>query len=446
MSLDPGPLRRVVQGAVLTPADPGFASALASFNSQVPHRPELAVCVQNEAEVVAAIEFARAHRRVVTVHGGGHGAHVPIMGGVTLVTSGLSHVKVEPARALAHFGAGVRWSAVAEAAAPHGLAAITGSSPTVGAVGYLLAGGLGPLARSHGFSSDFVTAYRVVTGTGEALTARADTNAELFWALRGGKYGVGVVVAASLRLVALPPVFGGHLLFEAPHLERVLQGWLAWTATADARVTTSVVLLQFPPVEAVPPHLRGKRVLGLRFAFPGPRAEGERLLAPLRALAPAFHDGIGLLAPNELGRIHDDPTEPSPFMHRGTLLARADAALGEALLAAHAGPIAMLELRHLGAATTRDVPEGSAVSGRGAAYAVGFATMEPSAFAGFPAMAQALLDSLRPWRSAEENLNFFGQPHSADELAAAWPAATRARLESIRRRCDPDGVLDSGLR
>ncbi|MFY1621232.1 hypothetical protein [Micromonospora sp. WMMD736] len=45
---------------------------------------------------------------------------------------------------------------------------LPGSSGTVGVVGYLTGGGIGPLVRSVGLSSDHVRGFDVVTGSGAA--------------------------------------------------------------------------------------------------------------------------------------------------------------------------------------------------------------------------------------------------------------------------------------
>ena len=66
---------------------------------------------------------------------------------VLLRTSAMTGVDVDPERRIARVEAGVLWLDVVEAAAAHGLAALHGSSPDVGVVGYSLGGGIGWYAR-----------------------------------------------------------------------------------------------------------------------------------------------------------------------------------------------------------------------------------------------------------------------------------------------------------
>ncbi len=78
----------------------------------------------------------------------------------------MQELSVDPVARTARIGAGVKWARVIEAAVPYGLAPMSGSSSDVGAVGYTLGGGLGPLGRKHGFAADHVRSIEIVTGDG----------------------------------------------------------------------------------------------------------------------------------------------------------------------------------------------------------------------------------------------------------------------------------------
>jgi len=437
-------LRSRVSGSVLGAADQGFAAEVAGFNLAIEQSPDVAVVATTTADVVEAVLFARELALPVRVQSTGHGAHERITEGVLVSTRRLTAVKLDPATRIATIGAGARWSRVIAAGAPLGLAPVGGASPSVGVVGYLLGGGFGPLVRSHGASSDYVRGFTVVTGTGEIVEASADENADLFWALRGGKTGLGIVTEARVELVGLPSLYAGSLLFENQHVEKVLRGWFDYTATADDRVSTSIVMLRFPPIDAVPEPMRGKNFAAVRFAYPGEIGEGRRLAAPLRALAPVFIDSLGELPIDEIGLIHNDPEGPSPAWSNGTLLSHADADLASAVFAA-AGPNTRIpfvaaELRHLGGALATDVPEGSAVGGRSAKYAlVLVAAPEPSLFARIvPDAANAVFDAVRPWINPESNVNFSSNGGAA---TPNWSPETTERLAAVRKRYDPDRVF-----
>jgi FAD/FMN-containing dehydrogenase len=448
--LDLSDLRARISGTVLAPDDEGFAEETSGFNLATLYRPDAAVGVANEADVVEAVRFAAEHRLPVRVLATGHGPAEPVTDGILIVTKRLDALTIDPDTALATVGAGLKWEAVQAAAAPLGLTAITGSSPDVGAIGLTLGGGFGPLARSHGFTSDYARSFRVVTREGEAVTASAEENPDLFWALRGGKGGLGVVTELRIELVPLPVIYAGAIVFDTPHIETVLRGWIEWTATAPDDVTTSAAIIQFPEFDFVPEPIRGHHGIAVRFAFPGTSEDGERLAAPLRALAPALLDGIGELPTSMMGVIHSDPTTPLPAWDRGMLLASADQDLATVLLdqvgAGSRTPLMITELRHLGGRTATDVPEGSAVGGRAGAYS--FYTIgvpDPSLFETvLPAAADRLVEALAPWVSPQTNVNFAGRFTSREHFASAWPPEIFERLEAVRTAYDPLGLFTYG--
>src|SRR3712207_3525967 len=134
-------------------------------------------------------------------------------------------VSIDPDARVARVAAGVIWAEVVEAAAEYGLAALAGSSADVGVVGYTLGGGLSWLARKHGLACNQVLAVELVTADGEWIRADADTNADLFWALRGGGGSFGVVTALEFALVPVRDVVAGMLLWPIERAGEVLRAY-----------------------------------------------------------------------------------------------------------------------------------------------------------------------------------------------------------------------------
>ncbi|MCS5734571.1 FAD-binding oxidoreductase [Herbiconiux daphne] len=432
-----------VSGVVFRRGDAGVADETAAQNVLVKHDPDVVVGAADEQDVAAAVRFARSNDLAVHVLATGHGAYVPVTDGVLITTSRLSALAIDPERRVAHIGAGNHWSSVVAAAAEHALAPITGASGHVGVVGYLLGGGLGPLARTYGFSSDYVRSFEVVTADGEVLRASADENADLFWALRGGKGGFGVVTSVHLALVDLESFYGGSLFYDAESIPAVLGAWADFTATAPERATSSVAVIRFPPFDVVPEPLRGKTAITARIAYIGDPAEGERLFAPVQDAAPAIFGHVGVMPASEVSMIHNDPTDPSPVFDRGMLLDTVDhdfvAAFLEVLGPEQQVPIVAAELRHIGGATARDVPEGSAVGGRSAGYTfIMIGAPDPSLFGTvLPQIADGVTAHLARWVSTENNVNFAGDLSVPGSYEASWPAATFDRLASVREAYDP---------
>ena len=433
-----------LKGRILRPGEAGFEEEISGFNLAVTHRPDFVVKAESAADVAAAIDFARAAGLQVHVQSTGH-TDSPITSGVLVSTRRLDRLEIDPEVRTATLGSGVRWGPVVAGAAEHGLAPVTGSSPTVGVAGLILGGGIGPLGRSHGFASDYLLGATLVSGAGEIVETDAEKDPDLLWAIRGGKVGLGVLTELKIRLVELAQLYGGSLFFAEDDIETALRGWIDWTASADPQVTTSVAIARFPPFEEIPEPLRGRNLLSLRFAYPGAAGEGEQLAEPLRSLAPVYLDMVGELPPAEIGQIHNDPTEPSAGSVGGVLLDGADQDLAAAILGevgpGRETPISIVEVRHLGGATHTDVEEGSAVSGRRANYSLGYVCLDPSKFeTELPAAAERLYAAVGPWTSEEGNINLAGAA-AKGRLEAVWPADVWARLQEVRGRVDPDSVM-----
>ena len=442
-------LRSSVRGPVFVRGDDGLADEVAAFNALIHHDPDVVVGVTTEADVAAAVRFAAANGLAVRIQATGHGAESPITSGMIISTQRLDSLTVDPDTRTATIGAGLRWRPVIDAAAAHGLAPITGSSVSVGAVGYSLGGGLGPLVRSHGLSSDWVRGFRIVTATGEAVTADAHSNPELFWALRGGKGGLGVVTEMTIELVPLPALYAGGLFFDGAHdIETALRAWVDWLPDAPEEVSTSVALLRMPDLEFIPAPIRGRNLLNLRFAYPGDADEGARLIAPLRAAATVYIDAVGPMELHDVGTIHNDPEEGGPGWTFAAGLAGIDhdfdTELLERLGPSSDSPFVSVELRHLGGAAARDVTESSAAGGRDTALMLNLVAADPRNFAVAPAQAEAVVSAKATRLAATTNVNFGGDLARIGALEHAWPPETATRLATVRDAWDPDDVFAFG--
>ncbi len=198
MTLDD--LRSTVSGPVLEPGDAGFEEEVAAHNLIIRNRPDVAVGVADEADVVAAVRYAAEHRIPVHVQATGHGAHDPVEGGMLVLTKRLDAVSIDPRTGLATIGAGARWAAVIAAAAAFSTRTDHPARPPTSEPSATSSAAVSaPLIRSHGVSSDYVRGLRLVTPRGEAISVRRRRAPDLFWALRGGKGGFGVVTGGDGR-------------------------------------------------------------------------------------------------------------------------------------------------------------------------------------------------------------------------------------------------------
>ena len=225
-------LRAAIAGQVFVPGEAGYDQARQAWNLAVDQRPAVVVEAGSAADVAQAVRYARAHGIRIAPQGTGHGAGPlePLDGAMLLRTTRMRRVSIDPAARTARAEAGAVWQDVTVPAAQHGLAALAGSSPTVGVTGYTLGGGLGPLARRYGLAANSVTAAELVTPGGDLVRADADHESDLFWAVRGGG-GVGVVTALEMRLDPVRELYAGDLFFPIQRAAEVLHAWREWTAT-----------------------------------------------------------------------------------------------------------------------------------------------------------------------------------------------------------------------
>jgi hypothetical protein len=444
-------LRARVSGPVLTRDDPGFADEVKSWLLNYSHTPDVVVGAASADDVVEAVKFAVANGLPVRAQGTGHGADVRITDGLLITTKRLDSLVIDEKTCLATIGAGLEWARVVAATAPLGLMPVTGSSGTVGAVGFLLGGGLGPLVRSHGFGSDWVRGFQLVTREGELVRADPQQNSDLFWALRGGKGGFGVVTEVTVELAQLATIYGGSLTFDAPDIDAALRTWVAYTETADPSVSTSVSITRVPDLPFIPEVVRGRTLLALRFAYPGDAKTGETLAAPLRAAAPVYIDALAEMSVSELDSIHSDPPNPSVGWVRARMLSGLDEDLIDTVLgfagADQQFPFVALEMRHLGPASATDVAGGSAVSGRSAKATLTLVgAPNPDLFETvIPQVAEALWGAVAPWLDAENNVNFAVPFASKEAYESIWPSGVFARLATIRKKYDPSGTFVYGM-
>ena len=430
---------------VVTPADPGWDDARRAWNLALDQRPEMVALPASAEQVAAAVRHAREVGLRVAVQATGHGggARGPLEGAMLINTSRMREVAVDGPGRSARAAAGALWMDVVPAAAEHGLAALHGSAPDVGIVGYTLGGGVSWLARRHGLASNAVTALELVTPAGELVRADAETEPDLFWALRGGGGSFGVVTAIEFRLYPVESVHAGWLIWPWEEAREVLARWAEWAGTVPDEVTSVGRLLQVPPLPDLPDAVRGRQLVVVEAAILADEAEAGRLLAPLRELGPEI-DTFAQVPPDGLATLHMDPPEPVPYVGNGCLT---DAFPPEAVdaLVAVAGPgsgspLLSVEVRHVGGASAR-VPEGAGALGRMDGEFLLFALgllMPPATAHALDAAVARVVGAVAPWGRERSFLSFAEVP--TDIRAMFEPEAYR-RLAELCSRVDPEGLL-----
>jgi len=437
-------LQDIVRGTVTLPGDPGWDEARAAWNLSADQRPA-AVVQAADADDVAAV--LRAGCRVAP-QATGHGADAlgPLDETVLLKTSGLRGVSVDHGARVARVEAGVPAADAAAAAAAHGLAPVLGFAGTVGVVGLTLSGGTGWLSRRHGLAASNALAFDVVLASGERRRVDADNEPDLFWALRGGGRGA-VVVAAELALHPLAAVSGGMLAWPAEQAADVLAAFRKLTGAPDA-LGAAFRYLELPPLEVIPPPLRGRRLATVIAAYLGEHDEAVDLVAPLRAIPGSLVDTFAPIGLTDLVRIAGDPEMPVPSRGDGFLLRELteEAATLVAELAAggELAPLSVVEVRLLGGAMSEPDGDSAAVSGFAASHSIfaAGAAPAPEPTAATLARLGQVRDHLAPWAADQVILS---AATTDRDPARAFGSAGWDRLQRVLDAYDPERRIVGGV-
>jgi FAD/FMN-containing dehydrogenase len=419
---------------ITLPDDPGYDDARRAWNLAADQHPAAVAQVESADDIVVAVLHARANGLRVTAQGTGHGAlsYGDLSDTLLIRTERMRGVEIDAEHRIARVEAGAQWQDVVPRAAEHGLAALHGSAPDVGVVGYTLGGGLSFYGRRYGTAASRMLAVELVTAEGEHIRVSRKENAELFRALQGGGGSFGIVTHMEFELIAPGPVQAGHLFFPLERGREVFKAWAAMAPSFPKTATTIARAIRVPDIDGPPPEMRGKEFAFVESIILGSPEEANELLAPIRALGPIV-DTMATVAYQDLSHLHMDPPEPVPGAgDHWTLPAMPDAAIDA--MFDHYGPhIVGFEVR-LG---------GEAVASLGGPYlffGFGMAPM-PQLRDAVLAELGAMREALTPYRGEKLYANFVEHVGvAADEV---WDAKTLAHLRAVKAAIDPENVIRS---
>jgi hypothetical protein len=432
-----------VAGPILVPGDEGYPAESTGFDLSVPQRPALIVGASTTDDVVAAVRFALSHGLFVGVQATGHGPTVAADGCLLINTGRMTAVDVVAVNRTARLQAGTQWTDVIEAAAPFGLAPLSGSAPSVGAVSYSLGGGIGVLSRRFGFGADHIRAIEVVTADGELRRVTAEDSPDLFWAMRGAGANFGVVTSIEADLVAVPELYAGGLFFPGGDRADVLAAFVESVSTAPDALSLSVAVYTFPDLPTLPAAVRGRHCCHIRVTHQGAAAEAESFLDAIRGAGSVLLDTVRPLPLTEIGTIHNDRTAPLNVHSRSLVLRGLDQGLVDTVIA-HTAPDAtsLVELRHLGGALGRPPVVGNAVGHRGGVANL-FTTAYPTDDHTVADTEQArLLADLEPWSDGGALSTFLlGSKVTPADVRAAFRPEDYDRLVQLKTKWDPGNIF-----
>jgi FAD/FMN-containing dehydrogenase len=426
---------------ILRPGEAGYDESATGFmGSGAPAR---VVRPRDADEVAAAVTDAVRDGLAISVRSGGHSlvGHSTNEGGVVVDLRHLDGVEVlDAGRRLVRIGAGATWASVAGALAPYGWGLTSGDTTTVGVGGLALGGGIGWMVRRYGLTIDNLHSARVATADGRVLTASADEHPDLFWALRGGGGNFGVVVDFDFVVHETPAVHFGSVSYRMDDPAGVLTRWRDAMRGAPDELSSTVALVpRFPGA----PELA--QVLLCYAGDPGaPVADADAAIEPLLELGTVVEATI---TERRCADILEAPLRPPGISAHGRniLVSTLGDDVIAAAVAAHQGtaPTAVA-IRSLGGAFGRVAPDATAFAHRDAEAMVQCAVLLPEA-----TPDAEVASALGPWGvvaalGTGTYANFHGSA-TAEDLGAAYPRDTLARLAEVKRGYDPGNVFRLNL-
>lgn len=281
-------LSTLFKGKVITSADVEYDAARQVFYGGIDSKPAAIIKVANGEDIQKAIAFTRDQNLDLVVRSGGHSPYSATDGGVVVDLRELNEIEVDEASKTVWAGSGLTAGQLTTELDKYNLAIGFGDTGSVGIGGITLGGGVGFLARKFGLAIDNLLAAEIVTADGKILQVDSDNNPDLFWAIRGGGGNFGIVTKFKYALHDLDECYGGMLLL--PATPEVITGITQIAKEAPEELSMIINVMPTFSAPFVPKEFHGKMSVMALVMYAGDAGEGEKVLAPIRALAEPIAD------------------------------------------------------------------------------------------------------------------------------------------------------------
>jgi FAD/FMN-containing dehydrogenase len=431
-----------VKGRVVWPADPDFDEVRRPFFGGWDRTPAVIVRAADAEDVATVIAAARATGLPLAVRSGGHSFHCLVDDGIVLDLHDMRDIDIDVQNRTAWVQAGLTAAEYTTAAEAHGLVTGFGDTGSVGLGGLVTGGGLGYLIRAFGLTIDDLLAAEVVTADGERLLTDAENHPELFWGIRGGGGNFGVVTRMKLRLHELGTVYGGLLIL--PTTPELVAEYMRLSLEASELLSSIVNVMPAPPIPMVPQELWGQMVTAAMLVYAGDPDDGEKAIAPFRALGEPLADMVGPM-PYSAVYMMEEPDYHPTALSRTTFLDELDADKAEQIIArlrTSTSPMPACQLRPLGGAMARVPADATAFAHRDRKILATAAVVyeDPAEEETHRAWAVDFGDMLRGWSGGGSYVNFL-YDDEMDRIHEAYPPATWERLVRVKQKYDPENLF-----
>src|SRR4051794_32074738 len=429
-----------LRGEGLRPGDEDYEAARRVWNGMIDRRPALIARCAGTADVIQAVNFARANTLAVAVRAGGHSVagHGVCDGGLMIDLSRLKGIRVDPARRAVRAEPGVTWGEFDHETQAFGLATTGGIVPTTGIAGLTLGGGLGYLMRRFGLACDNLLSVDVVTADGQLRTASATENEELFWGLRGGGGNFGVVTSLEYRLHPVGPlVLGGLVFHPLAAAKDALKFYHEFTGTAPEELTTHFAFATSP---------EGQQVIVFIICYSGPLEQGEEALRPLRQFGAPLADMVSPMPYTAVQALAGPLYPPGRLNYwKSSFLAQLGEDAFDTLIARFEtvpSPYSLVALEQLGGAVSRVGKDETAFSERGVPYSLIITSewVDPSESDRNVRWTRDFWAAMRPFESEAAYVNYLDADEQ-DRIRAIYADGTYERLLALKNKHDPSNLF-----
>ncbi len=436
-------LRAIFSDRAMVPDDPAYEKARTVFYGGIDRRPAAIIQVADAAEVSRVVSLARESGLELAVRSGGHSVvgHGVSQGGIVLDLSKMRDLQIDATGRTAWAQTGLTAGDYTVAAGAHGLATGFGDTGSVGIGGITLGGGVGFLVRKYGMTIDDLLAAEIVTADGQLRYIDANNEPDLFWAIRGGGGNFGVATRFQFRLHEVNTILGGMLIL--PATPDTVAAFVAEAESAPEELSTIANVMTAPPMPFLPPEVHGKPIILAIMVYAGDAAQGERVLAPFRAIAKPFADMIKLMHYPEIYQPEAGDYHPIAAS-RTMFVDSVDRSVAETILNSlrdSDASMAAAQLRVLGGAMARVPADATAFAHRQSRIMLNVAALyqNPEEKPKHEAWAT---DFARVLQQSDEGvyINFLGDEGEA-RIRAAYPGRTWERLTAIKARYDPTNLF-----
>jgi FAD/FMN-containing dehydrogenase len=436
-------LRSSVRGPVIAPGDPGYDEARALFYGGMDRHPAAIVRVADGADVARVVTFARETETILAVRSGGHSipGHSVWDGSVVLDLKDRRVLDLDVEGRTVWAETGLTTGELTNATNEHGLVVGFGDSGSVGIGGITLGGGVGYLVRKHGLTIDDLLAADVVTADGELRRVDADSEPDLFWAIRGGGGNFGVATRFHYRLHPVETIVGGLLIL--PATADAIAGFVEASESAPEELSAIANVMVAPPMPFLPEGVHGKLVIMGMLVHSGGAEAGERAVAPFRALAQPLADMVKNMPYPEVYPPEDENYHPIAYA-KTMFVDRIDRGIAETILEqlqASKAMIPAVQLRALGGAMARVPEDATAFAHRRSRIMVNVAALYERAEE--QEMHEPWVDGLTAMLDQGVDgayVGFLGN-EGEDRIRAAYPGRTWDRLQEVKARYDPTNLF-----